>query len=66
VAESVTDWRNLSFGVLSRRGSTERKVVTDERDGSVAGTQTEHWDDHVDAEVRLKPIRLKARRVARS
>jgi hypothetical protein len=55
--------RSLAFS--TRRGSTERRVIRDETDGSVAGVQTEHWDDHVDAEARLKPIRVKARRVGR-
>jgi len=62
---SETDWSNLSFGVLSRRGSTERKAIADERDGSVAAVQTEHWDDHVDVVARPKPIKVKARKVER-
>lgn len=56
-----TDWRNLSFGVMSRRGSSDRRPVTDERDGSIAGHQTEHWDGRVDATARMKPTRLKVR-----
>jgi hypothetical protein len=61
----ATDWKNLSFGVLSRRGSAERRPVIDDADGTVAGHQTEHWDDHVDAEVRMSPIKVKARKVER-
>jgi hypothetical protein len=53
--------RSLAFS--TRRGTSERRVIRDETDGSVAGIQTEHWDDHVDAEARLKPIKVKARRV---
>jgi len=34
---------------LRHAGQTLQRPVTDERDGSLAGTHTEHWDDHVDA-----------------
>jgi hypothetical protein len=54
-----------TLGFSTRRGTSERHVIRDERDGTVAGIQTDHWDDRVDAKVRLKPIRVKARRVGR-
>lgn len=40
--------RSLSF---SRHGARRAKATTD-RDGDVAITTTEHWDDHVDVVVR--------------
>jgi hypothetical protein len=54
----MTDWKNLRFGVLSRRGSSERRVIRRDDDGTVAGVETEHWDDHVDAVVTPKSLRL--------
>jgi hypothetical protein len=53
--------RSLNFG--TKTGQSERKVVTDERDGSVAGVVTEHWDGRTDAAARPKPIRVKAQLV---
>jgi hypothetical protein len=49
--------KSLSFG--KKTGQSERKVITDERDGSVAGVITEHWDGS-DAAARPKSIRVKA------
>jgi hypothetical protein len=51
--------RSLSFP--RKAGQSERKVVKDERDGSVAGIETKHWDGSQDAEARPKPIRVKAK-----
>ena len=53
-----------TIGVSRRRGSTERKPVIDERDGTVGGYHVEHWDDSQDAVVAAKPIRYPARREA--
>jgi hypothetical protein len=53
--------KSLSFG--TKRGQSERRVITDERDGSVAGVQTEHWDGSQDAAARPKTIRVKAQLV---
>jgi|KBSSwiStaDraftv2_1062776.scaffolds.fasta_scaffold96053_4 hypothetical protein len=50
--------KSLSFG--RKTGQSERKVITDERDGSVAGVVTEHWDGSSDAAARPKSIRVKA------
>ena len=50
-----------SIGVSLRRGSSERKPVIDERDGSQAGYHVEHWDDRQDAVAQPKPIRVRAR-----
>lgn len=51
-----TKWQEKGIGVMRRRGTSERKPVIDERDGTVGGHQTTHWDDRVDAEVNLKPV----------
>lgn len=47
-----------TIGVMSRRGSTRTTVVRREDDGSPAGKQIEHWDDHVDAVARPRPGRF--------
>jgi hypothetical protein len=49
-----------SLGFLSKKGTSERRVVRDERDGSIAGVETRHWDGSQDAAARPKPIRVKA------
>lgn len=53
--------KTLGFG--TRRGTSSRRVVLDERDGSVAGVETEHWNDRTDAAARPKSIRIKAQLV---
>lgn len=53
--------KSLSFG--TKRGQSERRVVVDERDGSVGGIETEHWDGSKDAAARPKSIRIKAQMV---
>jgi len=50
-----------SLGWGTQMGRSETRRVTDERDGSVAGVVTEHWDGSQDAAARPKPIRVKAR-----
>lgn len=50
-----------SLGWSVHRGGSETKRITDERDGSVAGLQTENWDGSVDAQARPKPIKVKAK-----
>ena len=59
----MTDYQDKlrSIGVSRRRGSSERKPVIDERDGSQAGYHVEHWDDRQDAVAQPKPIRVRAR-----
>lgn len=47
------------FGTARKAGQKRVHKVTNETDGSVGGTQTEHWDGRVDANVHLKPINLK-------
>ena len=53
--------KSLSFG--TKRGQSERRVINDERDGSVAGVEVEHWDGSKDAAARPKPITVKAQLV---
>jgi hypothetical protein len=54
-------WREKNVGISLRKGTSQKKPVTDERDGTVAGYHEEHWDDHVDAVAQPKAIKLKAR-----
>ena len=53
--------KTLGFG--TKRGQSERRIVRDERDGSVAGVETENWDGSQDAAARPKHIRWPANRV---
>jgi hypothetical protein len=39
-------------------GGVNKKPVIDDRDGSIGGYETEHWDDHQDVNVLAKPIRV--------
>lgn len=48
-----------SLGFPRRIGTSQRKEVTDERDGTVGGYQTEHWDDSVDADIHLKTVHVR-------
>lgn len=48
-----------SIGVSLRRGSKKVKRVRNEQDGSHAGLEIEHWDDHQDAIVRPKMVDVK-------
>ena len=57
----MTKWQEKGVGVLSRKGTSQRKPVVDERDGTVGGFHTEHWDGSQDAHVMLKPLPAKAR-----
>lgn len=50
--------QSLNFG--TKQGKSETRRIMDERNGSVAGVVTEHWDGTQDAAARPKPIRVKA------
>ncbi len=43
------------FGTGRTKGQSRKHAVTDERDGSVGGYHTEHWDGSQDATVLVKP-----------
>ena len=60
-----TKWQEKGVGVSLRRGSSNVKRVVDERDGSTAGKETEHWDDSRDAVALVKGISVKAKREER-
>jgi len=47
---------SLSFG--TKRGQSEKRLLTDERNGSVAGVEIEHWDGSQDAIARPKRIHV--------
>jgi hypothetical protein len=61
VSEYRDKLKSLSFG--TKRGQSERKRIVDERDGSTAGTQTEHWDGSQDATAIAKPIHVPVQRL---
>jgi hypothetical protein len=52
--------RSLNFS-KGKRGTSKKVPVLDDRDGSVGGYQTEHWDDRQDAEVILKPVTVEVK-----
>jgi hypothetical protein len=43
------------------KGTTKRVAVIDDRDGSVGGHHTEHWDGRQDANIIAKALRVKAK-----
>ena len=45
-----------TIGVSLKRGTARKTRVRDDRDGTEAGLQIEHWDDRQDAIVRPKPL----------
>ena len=45
----MTKWQEKNIGVSLRRGSSQRKRVVNEDNGTTAGYHIEHWDDHQDA-----------------
>jgi hypothetical protein len=55
----TTKWQEKGVGVLTRVGTTERKPVIDDRDGTVGGHHIEHWDGSQDAVVQPKTIHVK-------
>lgn len=57
----MTDWKDKNVGVLLRKGTSHKKKVTDERDGSVAGHHIEHWDGSQDAVAKVPTVKLKTR-----
>jgi hypothetical protein len=57
MTEFAEKLRSLSFP--RKYGQTERQVVINEDDGSVAGHHVVRWDGSQDAEITPKPIALK-------
>ena len=57
----ATKWQAKGVGVSLRRGSSQKKPVQNEDDGTRAGYHIEHWDDHQDAVAQPKPIKMKPR-----
>ncbi len=50
-----------TIGVSLRKGTSNKKPVIHDSDGSVGGYETEHWDDRQDAEIIVKPVTSKTR-----
>ncbi len=51
-----------TIGFNRRQGSSRRFAVKNERDGSTAGFQVEHWDGRVDDVVTPTPSRAALKR----
>lgn len=56
VSEIADKVRSLGTGFNKGKSKTTR--VVDDRDGSTAGRQTEHWDDRLDAVAMPKTARF--------
>jgi hypothetical protein len=54
--------RSLSFS-KGNRGGTKTTIIQRDDNGKIAGKQTEHWDDHVDAVAHAPALRVKAKMV---
>jgi hypothetical protein len=52
----TTKWQAKGIGVSLRRGSSQKKPVTNEDDGTRAGYHVEHWDDRQDAVAQPKAL----------
>lgn len=53
------NYRDKGVGYLKRKGTSEKRDVTNDDDGTRAGYEIEHWDDHRDAVAQPKPVRVK-------
>ena len=55
-----TKWQEKGVGFSLKIGSkpSNKTKIIDDRDGTTGGYQTEHWDDHQDAEVLAKSVRM--------
>ena len=54
----TTKWQAKNIAVARLKGTAEKRPVVDERDGTVGGYHVVHWDDHQDAVVMPKSIRV--------
>jgi len=55
----MTKWQEKGVGVSLRRGSSQKKPVVNEDDGTRAGYHVEHWDDRQDAVAQPKELKIK-------
>jgi hypothetical protein len=55
----TTKWQAKGVGVSLRRGSSQKKPVRNEDDGTRAGYHVEHWDDRQDAVAQPKALQVK-------
>jgi hypothetical protein len=53
-----TKWQEKGVGVSLRRGTSQKKPVVNEDDGSRAGYHVEHWDDRQDAVAQPKTLEV--------
>jgi hypothetical protein len=57
----TTKWQAKGIGVSLRRGTSQKKPVTNEDDGTRAGYHVEHWDDRQDAVAQPKRVESKTK-----
>jgi hypothetical protein len=57
----TTKWQEKGVGVSLRRGTSQKKPVRNEDDGTRAGYHVEHWDDSQDAVAQPKTLKAKMR-----
>ena len=51
-------YQDKNISAPRKWGGSEKRPVVDERDGTVGGYHVVHWDDHQDAVVMPKSIRV--------
>jgi hypothetical protein len=55
----ATKWQEKGVGISLRRGTSQKKPVRNEDDGTRAGYHVEHWDDRQDAVAQPKALQVK-------
>lgn len=53
--------RIQGFGAPRKFGTSQKRDVTNEDDGTRAGYEVEHWDDHRDAVAMPKTVELETK-----
>jgi hypothetical protein len=60
LAEKLRAWRQEGApGLMRRKGTTDKRQITNEDTGKPAGHYTHHWDGRVDATVTPPTVRRK-------
>jgi hypothetical protein len=54
----ATKWQEKGVGISLRRGTSQKKPVRNEDDGTRAGYHVEHWDDRQDAVAQPKALQV--------
>jgi hypothetical protein len=55
------NWKEKNVGVMLKRGTSRKRAIVNEDDGTRAGYSVDHWDDSNDAVAQPKTLRLKVK-----